>query len=81
VSIDYLEESMARGDYTTAVQQQDDISEVGLDDDDLAILDEAEHDDSKVVTKSPVKAYQLGYFSVFCIIINRMIGMSPAILQ
>lgn len=48
--------------------------DIGLDDDDLAVIKDAENDHTKVVTKSPVKPYQLGYISVFCIIINKMIG-------
>ncbi len=51
-------------------------SQLGLDDDDLAFLQDAEHDSSKVVTKSPAKPFQLGYISVFCIIVNKMIGKS-----
>lgn len=65
---------MARDDYDVNVQLRDDDSVIGLDEDDLAILDDAEHDSSKVVTKSPAKPYQLGFVSVFCIIINKMIG-------
>jgi hypothetical protein len=66
---------MAPEDYTVDTLQQDNGSDIGLDYDDLAIIDEAEHDSTKVVTKSPGKPFQLGYISVFCIIINKMIGI------
>jgi len=69
---------MAQDDYNVDVQSQDGDSVIGLDPDDVAIIhqviENAENDDSKVVTKSPPKPYQLGYISVFCIIINKMIG-------
>ena len=66
---------MAHDDYIVNESRQDnDVEDIGLDEDDLAILDDAENDDSKVVTKTPAKHFQLGYFSVFCIIINKMIG-------
>jgi hypothetical protein len=66
---------MARDDYNVNEYPQDNDSEnIRLDDDDLAILDDAENDSNKVVTKPPAKPFQLGYISVFCIIINKMIG-------
>ena len=65
---------MAQDDYNVDVQSQDGDSVIGLEPDDVAIIENAENDDSKVVTKSPPKPYQLGYISVFCIIINKMIG-------
>lgn len=65
---------MARDDFSIDVHPQDNDSEIGLDDDDLAVIEDAENDSTKVVTKSPAKPYQLGYISVFCIIINKMIG-------
>lgn len=60
--------------YDVNVQLQDGDSIIGLDEDDLAIIEDAENDSSKVVTKTPARPYQLGYISVFCIIINKMIG-------
>ncbi|KAH8593103.1 amino acid/polyamine transporter I [Bisporella sp. PMI_857] len=65
---------MTQDDYNVNVQQQDDDSVIGLDEDDLAIIQDAENDSTKVVTKLPARPYQLGYISVFCIIINKMIG-------
>jgi hypothetical protein len=55
-------------------QDEFEIEALGLDPDDLAIIAEAENDAEKVVTKSPPKPYQLGYISVFCIIVDKMIG-------
>jgi len=73
---------MAPEDYTVDTVRQDDDSEIRLDDDDLAFIDDAENDSTKVVTKSPGKPFQLGYVSVFCIIINKMIGiLLPATSQ
>ena len=66
---------MAQDDYNVNEYPRDNDSEnIGLDEEDLAILDDAENDSNKVVTKPPAKPFQLGYFSVFCIIINKMIG-------
>jgi hypothetical protein len=65
---------MAGDDFNINVHPHDDDSEIGLDDDDLAIIEDAEQDDTKVVTKSPPKPYRLGYISVYCIIVNKMIG-------
>lgn len=67
---------MARDDFDIDIHPRDNDSEIGLDDDDLAVIEDAENDSTKVVTKSPRKPYQLGYVSVFCIIINKMIGRS-----
>ena len=66
---------MARNDFRIEVQDTD--SDIGLDPDDLAIIAEAENDAEKVVTKSPRKPYQLGHISVFCIIVDKMIGEKP----
>jgi urease accessory protein UreE len=65
---------MAPDQYDVNVQLQDGDSIIALDEDDLAIIEDAENDSSKVVTKTPARPYQLGYISVFCIIINKMIG-------
>jgi hypothetical protein len=65
---------MAPDQYDVNVQLQDGDSIIGLDEDDLAIIEDAENDSSKVVTKTPARPYQLGYISVFCIIINKMVG-------
>lgn len=67
---------MAGNDFDVNVHSHphDDDSEIGLDDEDLAIIEDAEQDDTKVVTKSPPKQYRLGFISVYCIIINKMIG-------
>jgi hypothetical protein len=69
---------MAQHDFNIDVHSRDDISEIGLDYNDLAAIEDAENDPTKVVTKPPVKPYQLGYISVFCIIINKMIGKSSS---
>jgi hypothetical protein len=66
---------MAQVDFEIEVGNTD--SDIGLDPDDLAIIATAENDAEKVVTKSPPKPYQLGYVSVFCIIVNKMIGEKP----
>jgi hypothetical protein len=66
---------MAGDDFEVEVRDAD--SDLGLDADDLAIIAEAENDAEKVVTKSPPRPYQLGYISVFCIIVNKMIGKKP----
>ena len=63
---------MARDDIT--IEARDDESDLGLDDEDLAIIAEAENDADKIVTKSPPRPYQLGYISVFCIVVNKMVG-------
>lgn len=70
---------MAGEDYDVHVHNHppDNDSEIGLDDDDLAIIEDAEQDDTKVVTKSPPRPYRLGWISVYCIIINKMIGQLP----
>jgi hypothetical protein len=63
---------MARDDVEVEIQEAD--SEIGIDDEDLAIIAQAENDAKKVVTKSPPRPYQLGYISIFCIVVNKMIG-------
>lgn len=69
-----LKDNMARDDITMEVR--DDESDLGLDAEDLAMIAEAENDSEKVVTKSPPRPFQLGYISVFSIIVNKMIGKS-----
>lgn len=59
------------------VETRDSESYVGPDADDLAIIAEAENDAEKVVTRSLPRPHQLGYISVMCIIINKMIGKNP----
>jgi hypothetical protein len=51
--------------------QQDTQWAEGLDDEDLDALRQARGDDTKIVLESPVR---LGYFSLLCLIMNRMIG-------
>ncbi|KAH8671838.1 amino acid/polyamine transporter I [Tricladium varicosporioides] len=66
---------MAGDDFTNVVDSTvNDDGFIGLDDEDLAIIEQAEGDSNKVVTRTPQKPYQLGYISVFSIIINKMIG-------
>ena len=48
-----------------------------LDPDDLRDLQAAEQDPSKIVVKLPKEDARMGYFSVLCLIFNRMIGRSP----
>jgi hypothetical protein len=43
----------------------------GLDEEDLDALRQAHYDETKIVLQSPVR---LGYFPLFCLITNRMIG-------
>jgi len=49
------QDAMAQDDYNVDVQSQDGDSVIGLDPDDVAIIENTENDDSKVVTKSPPK--------------------------
>ncbi|KAH8703794.1 amino acid/polyamine transporter I [Talaromyces proteolyticus] len=65
---------MAGDDLAIDVHSRDHDSELGLDEADLAVIENAQKDSNKVVTKPPVQPYRLGYISVFCIIINKMIG-------
>ena len=58
--------------FNVSAHAQDGDGEIGQDDDDLAIINDA--DDSKVITRSPAKPFQLGRISIFCILINKMIG-------
>jgi hypothetical protein len=44
----------------------------GLDDEDLDELRQAHHDETKIVLESPIR---LGYYSLLCLILNRMIGI------
>jgi len=52
--------------------QQDSQWAEGLDEEDLNELRQARDDDTKIVLESPVR---LGYYSLLCLIMNRMIGM------
>lgn len=66
---------MAGDDFTNVEESTvNDDGFIGLDDEDLAVIEQAEGDSNKVVTRTPQKPYQLGYISVFSIIINKMIG-------
>jgi hypothetical protein len=53
----------------------------GLDAQDAASVADAEANSETVVTRSPSRPSQLGYFSVFCIIVDRTIGMILKIIQ
>jgi hypothetical protein len=65
-------EDMVPDGFNVSAHAQDGDGEIGQDDDDLAIINDA--DDSKVITRSPAKPFQLGRISIFCILINKMIG-------
>jgi hypothetical protein len=44
----------------------------GLDDEDLDALRQAHEDNTQIVLESPIR---LGYYSLLCLIMNRMIGI------
>jgi len=52
-------------------QQEPQLAE-GLDDEDLDALRQAYHDNKTIVLESSVR---LSYYSLLCLMVNRMIGM------
>jgi len=56
---------------STEVNGDDEQWAAGLDPADLAALQQADGDPSKIIVSTPTL---LGYYSILCLVINRMIG-------